>query len=179
MAEQENTPARVGKVVQQATVIFAGAEITAVLAEDGFVYGALPHLCRALGLDADGQRERIDEQPALAKGLLQFPLAQSRQLITTWCLRSDLVPYWLAVVSTRRMKSEKRQRIDFYQDQVGDVLGRLFGAAPGPSTEVRWRLRWPRSSAAGTFLGRSSGSSIGPSMSPPISCSPRRSTPRP
>jgi hypothetical protein len=136
MAEQEKTPARVGKVVQQATVIFAGAEITAVLAEDGYVYGALPHLCRALGLDGDGQRERIEEQPALAKGLWQFPLAQGKQLITSWCLRSDLVPYWLAVVSTRRMKPEKRQRIDFYQDQVGDVLGRLFGATPAPSNEV-------------------------------------------
>ncbi len=137
MAEQEDkTPARVGKVVQQATVLFAGAEITAVLAEDGYVYGALPHLCRALDLDGDGQRERIEEQPALAKGLWQFPLAQGKQLITTWCLRADLVPYWLAVVSTRRMKPEKRSRIDFYQDQVGDVLGRLFGATPAPSTEV-------------------------------------------
>jgi hypothetical protein len=136
MAEQEKTPARVGKVVQQATVLFAGAEITAVLAEDGYIYGALPHLCRALDLDGDGQRARIEEQPALAKGLWQFPLAQGRQLITTWCLRSDLVPYWLAVVSTRRMKPEKRSRIDFYQDQVGDVLGRLFGATPVPSTEV-------------------------------------------
>ncbi len=37
MAEQGKTPARVGKVVQQATVIFAGAEITAVLAEDGYI----------------------------------------------------------------------------------------------------------------------------------------------
>jgi len=136
MDDQEKTPARVGKVVQQATVLFAGSEITAVLAEDGYVYGALPHLCRALDLDGDGQRARIEEQPALAKGLWQFPLAQGRQLITTWCLRSDLVPYWLAVVSTRRMKPEKRSRIDFYQDQVGDVLGRLFGATPVPSTEV-------------------------------------------
>lgn len=136
MAEQQNTPTRVGRVVQQATVIFADAEITAVLSEDGSVYGALPHLCRALGLDSDGQRERIDEQPALAKGLWQFPLSQGKQLTTTWCLRSDLVPYWLAVVSTRRMRPEKRERIDFYQDQVGDVLGRLFGATPGPSTEL-------------------------------------------
>ena len=137
MAEQEDkTPARVGKVVQQATVLFAGDQITAVLAEDGYVYGALSHLCRALGLDGDGQRARIEEQPALAKGLWQFPLAQGRQLITTWCLRSDLVPYWLAVVSTRRMKPEKRSRIDFYQEQVGDVLGRLFGATPVPSTGV-------------------------------------------
>ena len=82
MAEQENTPARVGKVVQQATVIFAGAEITAVLAEDGYVYGALPHLCRALGLDADGQRERIEQQqhhPNAGNPLSGFP-AHNRPL---------------------------------------------------------------------------------------------------
>lgn len=125
-----------GKVVQQATVLFADGEITAVLAEDGYVNGALPHLCRALDLDGEGQRARIEEQLALAKGLWQFPLAQGRQLLTTWCLRSDLIPYWLAVVSTRRMKPEKLSRIDFYQDQVGDVLGHLFGATPVPSTEV-------------------------------------------
>ncbi len=118
---------RRGTVVQQATVLFAGAEITAVLAEDGCIYGALPHLCRALGLDGESQRERIEEQTALAKGLWQFPLAQGKQLVTAWCLRADLIPYWLAIVSTKRLKPEKKARIDFYQDQVGDVLGRLFG----------------------------------------------------
>ena len=123
-------------MIQQATVIFAGTEIAAVLAEDGFIYGALPHLCRALGLDGESQRERIEELPALAKGLLQFPLAQGKQLITTWCLRADLIAYWLAIVPTRRMKLEKRARIDFYQNQVGDVLGRLFGTMAVPSNET-------------------------------------------
>jgi P22_AR N-terminal domain len=135
MAEQDK-PARRGMVVQQATVIFAGAEIAAVLAEDGYVYGALTHLCRALSLDGESQRERIEELSALAKGLWQFPLAQGKQLIATWCLRVDLVPYWLAIVPTKRMKPEKKARIDFYQDQVGDVLGRLFGSmavAPEPT----------------------------------------------
>lgn len=137
MAKQD-TPTRRGIVVQQATVIFAGAEIAAVLAEDGYIYGALPHFCRALELDGETQRERIEEQPALAKGLWQFPLAQGKQLITTWCLRADLVPYWLALVPTRRMKPEKRERIDFYQDQVADVLGRLFGtiSAATPTTGI-------------------------------------------
>jgi hypothetical protein len=135
MAEQEEKPARVGRVIQQATVLFAEAEITAVLAEDGYVYGALTHLCRALGLDGESQRTRILEQAALAKGLRQFPLSQRQQLITTWCLRADLIPYWLAIVPTSRMKPEKKARIDFYQDQVADVLGRLFGAMP-PSTET-------------------------------------------
>jgi antirepressor protein/ORF6C domain-containing protein len=140
MAEQGEKPARLGKVVQQASVVFADAEITAVLAEDGYVYAALPHLCRALGLDTESQHERIEEQSALAKGLWQFPVVQGRgrQLGTTWCLRADLVPYWLALVPTKRMKSEKKARIDFYQDQVADVLGRLFGAMPtqAPTTEV-------------------------------------------
>src|SRR5450755_2479515 len=135
MADQDK-PVRRGRVIQQATVIFAGTEIAAVLAEDGFIYGALPHLCRALGLDGESQRERIEELPALAKGLLQFPLAQGKQLITTWCLRADLIAYWLAIVPTRRMKPEKRARIDFYQNQVGDVLGRLFGTMAVPSNET-------------------------------------------
>ena len=37
MAEQGKTPVRVGKAVQQATVLFAGTEITAVLAEDDWL----------------------------------------------------------------------------------------------------------------------------------------------
>jgi len=129
MAEQEK-PLRRAVAIQQATVLFAGSEITAVLAEDGSIYGALSHLCRALGLDGDNQVKRIEEQTTLANGLWQFPLARGRQLITTWCLRADLIPYWLAIVPTARMKSEKRARIEFYQDQVADVLGRLFGSMP-------------------------------------------------
>ncbi len=138
MAEQEEKPAPVGKVVQQASVVFADAEITAVLAEDGSIYGALSQLCRALGLDTESQRERIEEQTALLRGLRQFPLVQGRQLTTTWCLRADLVPYWLAIVPTKRLKPEKKARIDFYQEQVADVLARLFGAIPTqtPPTEV-------------------------------------------
>lgn len=140
MTEQGEEPAQVRKVVQQASVVFAGAEITAVLAEDGNIYGALPHLCRALGLEIESQRVRIEEQAALAKGLWQFPLiqGQGRQLITMWGLRADLVPYWLAIVPTRRMKPEKKVRIEFYQNQVADILGRLFGAilTQTPTTEV-------------------------------------------
>jgi len=140
MAEPGGKPARVGTVVQQASVVFAEAEITAVLAEDGSIYGAFSHLCRALGLDTESQRERLEEQTAFARGLRQFPLiqGQGRQLLTTWCLRADLVPYWLALVPTRRMKPEKKARIDFYQEQVADVLARLFGtmSVQVPSSSV-------------------------------------------
>lgn len=138
MAEQEK-PVPNKNIVQQATVVFADAEITAVLADDGYVYGVLSHLCRALGLDTESQRERIEEHSTLSKGLSPFSVMVRRQLNTLWCLRSDLIPYWLAVVSTRRMKPEKKARIDFYQNQVHDVLNRLFGAAT-PSARVEGSL---------------------------------------
>src|SRR5256886_6141668 len=70
-------------------------------------------------------------------GLIVFFFLSSRRRHTRFdCDWSSDVCSSDLVVSTRRMKSEKRSRIDFYQDQVGDVLGRLFGATPGPSTEV-------------------------------------------
>jgi hypothetical protein len=93
VAEQENTHARAGKVVQQAAVLFAGAEITAALVENGNVYGALPHLCQALGLDGESQRERIEEQSALAKGLWQFPLAQGKQLTMALCFHMRITSF--------------------------------------------------------------------------------------
>lgn len=138
MDEQEK-PALSKKVVQQATVVFADDEITAVLADDGFVYGALPHLCRALGLDTENQRERITEHSNLSQGMALFPLMIRRQVTSLWCLRSDVIPYWLAVVSTGRMKPEKKARIDYYQDQVRDVLNRLFGTAT-PAVPVEGSL---------------------------------------
>lgn len=137
MTEQDKFTRR-GSVIQQASVRFADADITAVLAEDGVIYASLPHLCRALNLDTESQRERIEEQTTLARGLIQFSLAQAKQLTTMWCLRADLIPYWLAIVPTKRMKAEKKARIDYYQTQVADVLGRLFGSSPvvSPSTEA-------------------------------------------
>ena len=138
MDEQEK-PILSKNVVQQATVVFASDEITAVLADDGFVYGALPHLCRALGLDTENQRERIVEHSNLSQGLYLFPLVVRRQLSTFWCLRSDVIPYWLAVVPTERMKPEKKARIDYYQGQVRDVLNRLFGTAT-PAAPVEGSL---------------------------------------
>src|SRR5258708_18563931 len=142
--DEQGKPALSKNVVQQATVVFAGDEITAVLADDGYVYGVLPHLCRALGLDTEGQRERIEEHSNLSLGLSLFPLVVRRQLSTFWCLRSDLIPYWLAVVPTARMKPEKKARIDYYQDQVRDVLNLLFGTAtPPPPAEESLSAQHP------------------------------------
>jgi P22_AR N-terminal domain/ORF6C domain len=130
MSEQENRVSRVGNVIKQATAVFEGAEITAVLAEDGFIYASLPHLCRALGLDAESQRHAIDDHVVLTEGLLQFPLVSGVRIVTTWCLRANLIALWLALVPTKRLKAEKQERIVDYQRKAADTLDRLFGVGP-------------------------------------------------
>ncbi len=129
--DQEKRIRRVGKVAQQATAVFADAEIIAVRsADDGLIYASLPHLCRALGLDVASQEERIDEHAVLTEGLCDFDLAIGERVLTTACFKSNLVPLWLALVPVKRLKQEKQERVLLFQRRVADVLDRLFG--PGP-----------------------------------------------
>ena len=131
--DQERQMDRIGRGVEPATAVFDGAEITAVKADDGLIYASLPHLCRALGLDLESQRDSIEAHAVLTGGLLQFSLVSGVRVITTWCLRANLIALWLAVVPVKRLKLDKQQRIYRYQQQVADVLDRLFGMGLGVS----------------------------------------------
>ncbi len=132
---QERSIRRVGKVAQQATAVFADAEIIAVRsADDGLIYASLPHLCRALGLDIASQEERIEEHAVLTEGLCDFDLAIGERVLTTSCLKSNLVALWLALVPVKRLKREKQERVLLFQRKAADVLDRLFG--PGPDSSA-------------------------------------------
>ena len=130
--EQERRVRKKGKVIQQATARFEDTEIVAVLADDGLIYGSLPHLCRSLGLDIPSQQERIEEHAVLEEGLLDFDLTISDRVLTTACLKSSLIPLWLALVSVKRLKVAKQERVLLFQRRVADALNRLFG--PGDAS---------------------------------------------
>jgi len=116
------------KADRQAVAHFAGAEIIAVQSgDDQLIYASLAQLCKAIGLDAESQRERIREHEVLASGLRAFDLDSGGRVLTTWCLKVNLIPLWLALVPVKRLKPEKRERVLLYQQQVADVLSRLFG----------------------------------------------------
>lgn len=124
---------RVGHVQQQATVIFAAAEIVAVRnADDSYIYASFPHLCRAQGLDVESQLASISQHLVLDAGLLNFDLVIGKRVLTTPCLRASLIALWLAGIPSKRLKPDKQARIEYFQLQAGDVLNRFFG--PGPET---------------------------------------------
>ena len=61
---------------------------------------------------------------------LDFDLAIGDRVLTTACLKSNLVALWLALVPVKRLKRDKQERVLVFQQKVADVLDRLFGPAP-------------------------------------------------
>jgi P22_AR N-terminal domain len=132
--EQARRVRKTGKIIQQATARFEDAEIIAVLADDGLIYGSLPHLCRSLGLDGPAQQERIEEHVVLVEGLLDFDLVISGRVLTTACLKSSLIPLWLALVPVKRLRADKQERVLLFQRRAADALNRLFGPGDASTT---------------------------------------------
>jgi hypothetical protein len=121
----------IGHVQQQATVVFARAEILAVRnADDHDVYASIPHMCRALELDVESQVVAISQHGVLDAGVLNFDLVVGKRVLTTPCLRTSLIALWLAGVPSKRLRPGKRERIEYFQAQAGDVLNRFFGPSP-------------------------------------------------
>ncbi|GIK54670.1 MAG: hypothetical protein HND44_00445 [Chloroflexi bacterium] len=55
--------------VEQREVEFYGDELTAVRLASGQIYAFISQMCRALGLDTQTQRQRIERHTILARGL--------------------------------------------------------------------------------------------------------------
>jgi hypothetical protein len=97
--------------IEQKEVEFYGDDLTAVKADDGQVYVALRHLCEALGLNTQAQTRRIQRHPVLLKGykgvaILATPGGPQRAGV----LRVDLVPLWLAGVSSKSVREDGQER---------------------------------------------------------------------
>jgi hypothetical protein len=111
---------------QQKQVVFYEAEITAVLI-DGNVYASLNSMCDALELDRQAQRRRIDRNDVLSDGLGVAIIATPKGgQQSSYVLRADLVPLWLAGVSTRRLDDSKNEKLIAFQKRAAKVLWEAF-----------------------------------------------------
>ena len=110
---------------QQKQVTFYESEITAVLI-DGDVYASIRHMCQALGLDTQGQTQRIGRNEVLSDGLMVCVTHTIQGERPTNVLRADLVPMWLTGVSTRRLDDNKRARLIDFQKRAAKILWQAF-----------------------------------------------------
>jgi hypothetical protein len=122
-AEQDQTIV----ALEQKTVIFMDDELIAVRAEDGHVYVSVSHLSDALGLDRQGQTQRIQRQPVLFDGFRKGGIQTPGGVQTAGLIRVDLVPLWLAGINTGRIKEEeRREKLERYQREAAKVLWEAF-----------------------------------------------------
>jgi len=118
--------------VEQREVEFYGDFITAVILGDGNVYASIRHMCQALGLDTQGQTQRITRHTILNEGkgvcVLHTPSSGQRgggpqQVIV---LRVDLVPLWLAGIRTKLVSEDMRPKLEKFQREAAKVLWEAF-----------------------------------------------------
>jgi hypothetical protein len=130
------------ELVRQADVEFYGEMLTGALAEDGDIYIPLLQMCESLKLNVRGQQQRIQRTQALGDGLRLIVLAgQDGSRRAHLCVRVDLVPGWLAGVSTLHIGDEAlRQKLVTFQRDLYKVAWAVFGpmrASVMPSGDVQ------------------------------------------
>jgi len=120
--------------VEQKQVTFYGDELTAVLAEDGTVYVPIRPICDSLGLDWDGQRQRIHRDPVLSEVSMSAVIttadiesgSRRPRSSTMLCLPLDYLNGWLFGVNANRVNPAIRDRLLSYQRESYRVLADAF-----------------------------------------------------
>jgi hypothetical protein len=112
--------------VDQKTVEFYGDDLVAIRADDGRIYVSVRHMSEALGLDRGGQIRRIRRQTVLENGLFKGDILSPKGKRKANWLRVDLVPLFLAGISTNAVKEEIRPKLEAFQKEAAAVLWEAF-----------------------------------------------------
>jgi hypothetical protein len=114
-------------VVEQKEVEFYDDQLTAVRGDDGRIYASVRQMCDALGLDAQGQRRRMERHAVLDKGLKGVDkLSTPGGIQRGYVLRADLVPLWLSGIRVSAVKEEIRAKLERFQEEAAAVLWEAF-----------------------------------------------------
>lgn len=114
--------------IEQKEVEFYGDELTAVKADDGRVYVSIRHMCESLGIDTQGQRQRINRHAVLDRGLMVCNLHTIQGDRDHYVLRVDLVPLWLSGIRTSTVNEDVRAKLEKFQEEAAAVLWEAFQA---------------------------------------------------
>ena len=116
-------------------------------------YVALRPVCDSLGLDADGQLQRLKRQPWTCTVIMPVQMPGDDQSREMTFIDRRTFTMWLATIDTGRIKNERtRELVRTYQCEAADALDKYFneGAA------VNLRTMQPPTAEDGT-LNRAAG----------------------
>lgn len=114
------------RAVDTRVVVFYDDELDAVRAEDGQIYVSIRKMCDALGLDSQGQTQRIRRHEILADGERVCELHTQNYKRDNFMLRTDLVPLWLSGIRAKAVKEAIRPKLERFQKEAAKVLWEAF-----------------------------------------------------
>lgn len=105
------------------TVNFRGDELYGFKQDDGVFLAAKP-MVEAMGLDWNGQYQRLKRDPILSEGMcmmhIPFGRGGAQEAV---CIKLELVNGWLFTIDSSRIKDEVvRQKVQTYQRECYQVL---------------------------------------------------------
>ena len=113
--------------IEQRSIDFHG-DVLVVIHQGGIDYTPLKPFCDILGIDWEGQRQRIERDEVLTEGacVIQAPSAGGPQQML--CLPLDYLNGWLFGVEVSRIRPELRERLILYKRECYRALARAFRA---------------------------------------------------
>ncbi len=113
-------------------IIFQGSPILTI-EQDGVHYVAMKPVCENIGLDWDGQRQRINRHAFLnSTAVMITAVAEDGKLREMQMLPVKYLQGWLFTVDANRVKPAIKERLITYQKECFDVLHQYWSSKSRP-----------------------------------------------
>lgn len=107
-------------------VPFNGSMMIAQRFDDGEIYTALKPICENIGIDFNGQKQRLERTPWATMCVMHTVAADGKNRDMTAISRKTLI-MWLATIDTNRLSDEQaRKNVTVYQQEAAEALDKYF-----------------------------------------------------
>ena len=117
-------------IVHSVPFVFYGEVFKAYLASNRQWYIPIQDVCNALGVDTEGQRQRILRDEAIADRLenlpLETPYRDTTRVQEVSCLNLRSLPYWLGTIEASRIKQEHRKKVILFKREFAEAAWAVF-----------------------------------------------------
>lgn len=105
---------------------FHGSVMIAQKSDDGEIYAALKPICENIGIDFNGQKQRLERTPWATMCIIHTVASDGKRHDMTAVNRKTLT-MWLATIDTNRLSNEQaRQNVTVYQQEAAEALDKYF-----------------------------------------------------
>lgn len=124
-------------IVHSVPFVFYGEVFKAYLTTDRQWFIPILDVCNALGVDSEGQRQRILRDEAIADRLVNLPIEtpyrDATRIQEVACLNLRALPYWLGTIDAKRIKEQHRKKVILYKREFAEAAWAVFRSDMIPS----------------------------------------------